>query len=231
MRIVVTGENKTGKSTLSRKLADLLQAEYKHFSRPPVKAFSYFSEVFEDRTRKHQVVDRWCEGDRVYAEGMGHERRLTDYELDELLKRAEAEGLVYIFCWDKDSEVQRRFKEDGETFVPPEKVGRIQSLFYHEAKRLASQYTFPVIAINNFTNSAEILSYGNNSGANRSLIPHIISGIAPEGMGKWKPSESEGDADQGASGRGVPGGEHREPVDSDPGSQAELPLRFGRGSV
>ena len=220
MMLVVTGIDKTGKSTLSRKLADFLQAEYKHFSKPPVKAHAYFAEVFKHKARKHVVVDRWCEGDYIYAKGMGHEQRLTVHELDSLLKEAEAKGLIYIFCWDHEVDVRRRFKHEKETFVPPNKIGKIQKLFLDEAKRLASRYTFPVLLMNNFTNELEVLSYGTGTGMSGRLLPQLVSGAFEDSFNIRSKDKPKGTANQGNAGLRVPSRQRGKSLDSDPCKKA-----------
>lgn len=183
MIFVIEGIDKVGKTTFSRKLADFLQAEWIHFSKPPAKAYDYFGEVFKKTKRKHIVVDRWASGDAAYATGMGHERRLTDHELDSLMKQLEERGAVWIFMWDHEKEVRRRFLHEKETFTPVNKIAKIQRLFMEEAYRLASQYSFPVLIHNSFSNQLEILSYGNGSGTTREVLPRLVQGIAKGVLG------------------------------------------------
>lgn len=163
MLVVIEGSDKTGKTTLAKKIGTLLKCPIMHFSKPPENAKDYFSYAVYGGTNYPLVVDRWISGDSIYAEAMGHEKRLSDWDYNILLTVAAMQGIIFVFCWDDDEAVAKRFVPDKEDFTPVEKIEKIQTLFQKEAERLAQDGRFPVLRINNFTNELKVLSYGNTT--------------------------------------------------------------------
>lgn len=148
MMIVITGVDKTGKSTLSRKLVALFGWNYMHFSKPPVDAVGYFGVALKGEG--NIIVDRWIEGDAIYAKVCGHKRRLSKKQHDILLKKAIMKGLIYIFCHSNPVDIKQRFKQDKEKFLHPKLIKDVQNLMLDEAMRMASLEKFPVFLLDNF---------------------------------------------------------------------------------
>lgn len=214
MIIVLTGCDKVGKTTLANTIANLPLFSYHHCSRAEGDPFEYFYEVIVKAkglrdVGENLVCDRFIEGDAIYAEVLGHKKSLNKKQFDLLLELAEEHDLIYVYMWDNVADIKQRFYDCGESYVPSEKIQRIQELMFESATKMAALDRFPVILYNSFSNSYEILSYGFGKDTPRSELPRFVPNAFERSLAKGNKGKSKRASNQRTAGFSFRGGKRR----------------------
>lgn len=84
--IVLEGCDGTGKTTLARKLAQIMDAQIIHCTAETMNNFEFFQSIIEMSRYRNIIADRWCYGQFVYQTEKERIQRgwLTDEELAKL---------------------------------------------------------------------------------------------------------------------------------------------------
>jgi len=155
MMISVEGCDKTGKSQLSKKLAEKFGAEWIHYSKPDKHPLEYFGGAFE---KENVVLDRFILGEKVYAKVKKHASDWTDEEYASYLKKMEDRGAILLVLWDYADKLKARCVEEKETYITPDEAVKVQNLFLKEAKRIAAAYPkLTVFKVRAFSNHWSLL--------------------------------------------------------------------------
>lgn len=127
MLLLLEGIDKSGKSTLARKLVEEFGAEYVKFSQPKRPPYDEYSEFLANAVpSKIYVLDRFMHGELVYGPIYRGKSGLDTVQLLSLEKTAASvHGSAVIYCRVPSSQVKKKFLEDGEEFTQVKDIGRI----------------------------------------------------------------------------------------------------------
>lgn len=127
MLILLEGCDKSGKSTLARKLVDEFGAEYVKFSQPKRLPYEEYAEFLAAAIpSKLYVLDRFMHGELVYGPIYRGKSGLDIVQLMALEKTASSvHGAAVIYCRVPSSQVKKKFIEDNEEFTQAKDIGRI----------------------------------------------------------------------------------------------------------
>jgi thymidylate kinase len=139
--IILEGCDKTGKSTLAKKLSEERGYQVIHFGVPSGNC--YYKSLIEilDRCKFGRIVfDRFHWGDRAYVGITTNKVFLSNSEFQDIESRLSKEGAEVVYCHDSIRNIKRRMAEDGEKLIKPEDVKVILSRY----KDLISNTRLPV---------------------------------------------------------------------------------------
>lgn len=136
MVIVIEGENKTGKSTLSRHIVSL-GFKYIKVSQPgPLGAFKEYSDILLELEKGGDfVLDRFYVGEQVYGPIYRGSSSLTGEQIIEIERRLSKINTVMVYCYDSEKNIAKRFLQDGEEFADASKIKETLELFEKEMKK------------------------------------------------------------------------------------------------
>lgn len=113
MLIVLEGCDGTGKTTLAKFLAQVLNAEIVHCTSKTPNTFEFFNSIIAASKRRNIIADRFCYGQFVYQEP--HERKLSEHNLKVLETCMLQAGVKVILVTAPQATVQARLDARGET--------------------------------------------------------------------------------------------------------------------
>lgn len=161
MIYILEGTDCAGKTTLAKRIAEKYNAEYMHFSAPPIEdgAYLYFANALTVSLSqgKDVVCDRHCIGEIIYAKIKGTPSTWKNDEYDAMLKILAKNGCIIFFVWEYKDILFRRYDERGETFVTKEEMMKVQRMFHKEIRRIAKVYGIPCFKINDRTQNARLI--------------------------------------------------------------------------
>lgn len=131
MLIVLEGCDATGKSTLAKMLAPLLNAQIVHCTTETPNTFEFFRDIVYASERNNIIADRFCYGQFVYQDS--DERPINSGEFDDewdALYNLECRMLRYntklIYCYTDTNVIIDRMINRGENPMVPEDIKDIQ---------------------------------------------------------------------------------------------------------
>lgn len=137
MRIIVEGNDKTGKTTLVNFLSKELNFEIIKFSQPKTKdSFTEYVDFFgtEKENKKwltkndNIICDRSWIGEQVYGP-IYRKSKMKKFQVKKLDLACKANNDLIIFCNTDKTLIKKKFIEDGEKFTQAKDVGRIEKYF------------------------------------------------------------------------------------------------------
>lgn len=116
MLIILEGCDGSGKTTLARSLAKILDAEIIHCTSRTPNDKKFFEGVIEASKTKNIIADRFCYGQYVYQKK--GDRPLGDYtDLNYLETKLLAAGAKIIHVGAPAHEIEERLAERGEKLI------------------------------------------------------------------------------------------------------------------
>lgn len=113
MLVVLEGCDGTGKSTLAKFLAQVLNAEVIHCTAETPNTFSFFRSIIRASKDKNIIADRFCYGQFVYQDP--EDRKLSEEDLRHLEVGMLYEGAKVILVTAPAETIEARLKARGET--------------------------------------------------------------------------------------------------------------------
>lgn len=117
MLYVFEGCDGTGKTTLAKKLAPILDAEIIHCTAETPNDYNFFSEIISASISRNIIADRFCYGQFVYQNEK--ERNLTQTQLFQLEAEMLNAGVKLIYVTAETSEIMDRLISRGEKTAKP----------------------------------------------------------------------------------------------------------------
>lgn len=118
MKIIIEGCDGVGKTTLAKKISELLNLEYQHDDAPRTYE-EYYRELNNNIPR---VYDRFFFG-QFAGYQKEEERLVSKIELVDLVRLAKEKGVVIIVCTDSIDNIVKRFKHNDSDKEWMDKVG------------------------------------------------------------------------------------------------------------
>lgn len=113
MFIIVDGENKTGKSSLVRKLQEVTGFEVIKFSQPKKEPYLEYIEFLLTR-KEPAIIDRFYLGEHVYGPLWRGKDGLEEWQ-DRMIEMVlAARGSMHVYCETDVEEIKENFVKDGE---------------------------------------------------------------------------------------------------------------------
>lgn len=124
MIIILEGVSKTGKTTLSNFLVKKYKFNYKKFSQPKGDPYVQYMKALKEVEKKggHWIFDRFHWGEHVWGPLYRGKSGLSDEQFRNIELKALALNAHVIYCWDKVSNISKRFKEDKEDWEKTELI-------------------------------------------------------------------------------------------------------------
>ena len=133
MLIALEGCDGSGKTTLAKQLATLLNADIIHCSTHTPNDFSFFRDLLEQAEHRHIIADRWCYGQFVYQEEDDRPLGDSNYYAEDRLRTLEnimlKKGAKVIFVTAPDEVIKKRLGARAETPINGLTVEEIQERF------------------------------------------------------------------------------------------------------
>ena len=118
MKIILEGVDGVGKTTLAKKLAEVLRLEYCHDSKPRTYK-EYLEELYNGKDR---IYDRFFFGQFAGYQS-AEERLISENDLRCLIDICKINGFPIILCYDKVENIVKRFKHNDDDKEWMEKTG------------------------------------------------------------------------------------------------------------
>lgn len=128
MLIALEGLDKTGKSTLARKLSAELKIPIIKFSKPKGDPYTEYMQ-FLLKHKGDAILDRFYLGELAYGPVYRRKAGLTKQQVINIERLFRARNGVHIYCSDETNNIAKRFEEDGEDFARVEDIDRLKTLF------------------------------------------------------------------------------------------------------
>lgn len=119
MLVILEGCDGTGKTTLAKFLAQVLNAEIIHCTAKTPNTYIFFADIVEAARDRNIIADRFCYGQFVYQ--MEHERPLKEQQLRTLETYMLQQGVKLIHVKAPQSVVEACLAERGENTTIPVK--------------------------------------------------------------------------------------------------------------
>lgn len=127
--IIIEGVDKTGKSTLAKKVSEETGYPVVHLGVPPDKGYYRKLRRLINKGKEGVIFDRFHWGDVAYHGITREKRALTPEEFTKIEGRLDELGAVVIYCHSGFNAIWRRFKEDKEELINPESIPIIQEQY------------------------------------------------------------------------------------------------------
>ena len=115
MLYVLEGCDGTGKTTLAKRLAPILDAEIVHCTAETPNDYEFFSQIINAAFGKNIIADRFCYGQFVYQNP--EERKLSQEELFRLEAEMLNVGVKLIYVYAGTNTIMDRLISRGEKTV------------------------------------------------------------------------------------------------------------------
>ena len=148
MLIIISGCDRTGKSTIAQQLADKLNAVYTHFSYPSSKEEAkqeYYNFIETISLNKMYICDRFYEGEYVYAPIYRDYQLDYSHEIERKIK--DTTSALFIYVRADLHVIQDRIKSCGEDYVKDEDIIRVINNY----DLFINQLMLPYIILDNNT--------------------------------------------------------------------------------
>ena len=139
MRIILEGCDGTGKTTLARALAVKYGLDVVHVTNRDSNTFDFYKQSFG----KDDVVwDRNVIGEIIYPKIFRREGKIDEIDLEYLIKRAKADGIIFLVLTTDYATLRDRIDARGDEFAAVRNhLGEINDKFCS----IAAQYDLPLI--------------------------------------------------------------------------------------
>lgn len=117
MLFIFEGCDGTGKTTLAKKLAPILDADIIHCTVETPNDYSFFSEIISASISRNIIADRFCYGQFVYQ--TEKERKLSQTQLFQLEAEMLNAGVKLIYVTADAKDIMDRLISRGETTAKP----------------------------------------------------------------------------------------------------------------
>lgn len=114
--IILEGCDKTGKSTIAKKIHDLLGFKVVSCRQPTGDPYDEYVKKMK-AVKESTVFDRWCYGELVYGPLYRGKSQLSPNQLRNLEWLATARNAVLVHCVDTAKNIRQRFIDDKEDFA------------------------------------------------------------------------------------------------------------------
>lgn len=148
MIIIVEGCDKSGKSTLSRLLKSLLQADYYHSSLSLEEDLFLKYRSLIERVQKLTICDRFYPSELVYGPIIRGHSRLSKEQFIKLNQLVARKGGFFVYCESSIEVITKRIQDRGDP-LPSNKVAQILDKYTKIIKLMKSD--LPTIKVD--TNS------------------------------------------------------------------------------
>jgi len=166
MLVLFEGTDCAGKTTAAKLLAEKLNGEYIHYSKPDKDPFEYFLPAVEKARTGIVVCDRHLLGEKIYSKVKGTKSEWKDGDYERMLSLLEEIPTFLIHVWEYKELLNKRHTELGETFITQKQQITVQNLFKKECKRIAKQY--PKITVLSYKPTSNLIRYAaTKSGSTR----------------------------------------------------------------
>lgn len=130
MIVILEGIDKTGKSTLARKLVKELDGYYVKFSQPNGDPYQEYM-GFLRSAKKHvnYVLDRFCYGELVYGPMYRNESGITVDQLNFIELLMMQFNPIVVYCETSKETISRNFQDQDEEFTDSEDIEHIIKLY------------------------------------------------------------------------------------------------------
>lgn len=128
MIIILEGENKTGKSTLAKKLVNDFNFTYVKCSQPEKDPYIEYQEKLR-QGYDDIVFDRFWLGEHVYGKLYRGKSKLNEEQDRNIQLKMMALNSILIYCYDTEKNIAKRFKQEGEEFANIDKIKDTLNLF------------------------------------------------------------------------------------------------------
>lgn len=141
MIIIISGCDRTGKTTLCQKLVDQLSGEYIHFSVPESKNQAeqdYLNFIKNADINKIYVVDRFYECEQIYAPLYRGYKQNNCLFLDFILRSTNKVLFVYVYA---DLEIiKQRINKLGDNYVKEKDLESLLTLYQQYMNKIQLPY-------------------------------------------------------------------------------------------
>jgi thymidylate kinase len=138
--IIIEGADKTGKTTLAKRLCERLKYDYAHFGAPgknPAQEYANFLQTIE----RPVVCDRFLYGEQVYGPLLRGKTLITELQLKTLERLSRSKGAILIHACTPYLTVSERLKRDGDNMITPEQNYHA----YFDFERIISKANIPIL--------------------------------------------------------------------------------------
>lgn len=131
MIIILEGENKTGKSTLAKKILDRYDFDYVKCSQPKGDPYLEYMNILKriEKTGRNTVIDRFLYGEFVYGPIYRGKSSLSMEQKRNIELKAISLNAIMIYCHDKPAEIAKRFRSEKEEFADEKLIKKTLRLF------------------------------------------------------------------------------------------------------
>lgn len=136
MLFVIEGVDRTGKTSLARRIADKIGAEVVHAGPPtrhPLEEYETALDGYDPRKGNHLILDRWHVGESVWPVIFNRESKYTEAVKRHVHMFMESRGAFVIYARRDSSKLERELVENEEP-LHPEDLAKAKSLFHDALK-------------------------------------------------------------------------------------------------
>jgi len=129
--IIIEGMDKTGKSTLAKRLSEEFGIPIKKFSAPTDnKALQEYAAFLLNEKVPH-IIDRCYMSELAYGPVKRGSSQISQL-MKQMLETAVKDNVIGIYCYDSSDAIKHRFDEDGETETRKSEVDQIVANYNRE---------------------------------------------------------------------------------------------------
>lgn len=144
--IIIEGVDKTGKSTLAKRLSDNTGLPIVHLGVPEEGRdhFRYLKGLIEAHP-DGVIFDRFHFGDYVYAGTTRDTEALSQEEFAAVEDILIGRNALLIYCHDDPEQIRQRFEADGEDLIPASRISNLLERYddiLRRSKLIAFRYNF-----------------------------------------------------------------------------------------
>lgn len=137
MIIVIEGENKCGKTTLSKYIVEKYGFKYTKVSQPgPDGPYKEYTNILAFiKHGENVVIDRFHLGEEVYGPIYRGKSGLTREQFQDIETLINRMNGILIYCYDSEKNIAQRFKEENEEFADVKKIAKTLELYKNVLKK------------------------------------------------------------------------------------------------
>jgi hypothetical protein len=142
--IVIEGPDLTGKTTLARRIAEMIDGTIRHSGPPtrhPIEEYQTALDGYDPRGDQHLILDRWHVGEHVWPKVFG---RKTEFDLAvarHVDMFMESRGALVVYA-DRNKDLLKQELEGSNEPVSPGQVDQIVDLF-RDARLFSEKVSLP----------------------------------------------------------------------------------------
>ena len=127
MLVILEGCDGTGKSTIAKRLASVLNAEVIHCSTKTPNNYGFFSEIIYQSRKRNIIADRFMYGQFVYQEE--NERKLTKAQLYQLETQLLGAGAKVVLVSATTKDIEARLDSRNEKLINGLSISEVKDRF------------------------------------------------------------------------------------------------------